>query len=223
LHGGFALGRPWVIDLSIKFDLVGHGVSQLRVTGDGHEASQASLQVKFDEFESPRPILLDSEQELFDSVHQNHVHSLAVEQICEEKLDRSAVVKHRALLHDLVHSLEDDIFSENLFLKPLFEGHQLQGVDEGELEYLVAGRVRRRVERVEAGLVVVAHDELVDQDDEHGAPVLSLIFAHRHDHQILHFLAQIQRVAHLVDSRAVFGCLIHYHYLLGDDRLSVSA
>ena len=116
---------------------------------------------------------------------KDHIDSLAVEQVCEEELNGLAVVKHRALLHELVHRLEHGVLDQDLLLEAALEGHVLQRAHQRDLEDLVASRTGRSVEALEGDLVIVSHGELVDEYEQDGATQFALVLTNRHNHQVL--------------------------------------
>ena len=71
---------------------------------------------------------------------------------------------HGALLHHFIHRSEDITLIDDLREDALVQFVEVEGVDEGLLENLVAHRRRSHVEVFELRLVVLTHTELVDED-----------------------------------------------------------
>ena len=129
---------------------------------DGCIACNTSLKFELDEFEGAWFLVsLDPVQVLFETVNKDHVHSLTMEKLCEENLNRFAVVEHRTLLHNPVHCLENDVFNQDLLLQSFFHRDIGEGINQCHLENLVAGWIGRGREVFKDHLAVITHVKFV--------------------------------------------------------------
>lgn len=129
----------WVIDLCIELGLCLNGLGDDRVTRDADEARDSRLQVKFFHvIGSCLRISLYPVDVLFKAMTKHNVDPLAEEKLCEEQLDRSAEVVHRALLHHFIHRAEDVALIDDLRKDSIVHPIEVESMSESRLEDLIA-------------------------------------------------------------------------------------